>query len=127
MALSFTNQGIAGAPVMATVTLTLLLFATTVVGSIDCSTVTSLIAACSSFVSFGSPEPSLGTPCCNGVVTLYNVAADSVDNRRSACGCLMGLITTYNPNATAIARLPGLCGVSLGFTIDPNVDCRIIP
>ncbi|XP_072959144.1 putative non-specific lipid-transfer protein 14 [Typha angustifolia] len=102
-------------------------YATRVTGSVECSTVTSLISSCSSFITYGSPEPVLGTPCCDGVASLFNIAADSTDNRRSTCSCLMGLITTYNPNATTIARIPGLCGISLGFTIDPNTDCLNIP
>ncbi|XP_073112140.1 putative non-specific lipid-transfer protein 14 [Elaeis guineensis] len=100
-------------------------WATAVAGLMDCSTVTSLLSTCSNFATYGTPDPTLGTPCCDGVVSLYNIASDSTDNRRSACSCLMALITTYNPNATAIARLPGLCGISLGFIIDPNTDCTM--
>lgn len=89
----------------------------------DCSTITALVSACSTFITYGSPDPYPGTPCCDAMASL-NTLADTTENRRLVCRCLMGLITTYNPNATAIATLPGLCGVYLGFTIDPNIDCN---
>ncbi|CAA3015280.1 putative non-specific lipid-transfer protein 14 [Olea europaea var. sylvestris] len=91
----------------------------------DCTTITALISACSSFVTYGLPDPVPGSPCCIAMTSL-NSMADTSDNRRGVCRCLMDLITTYNPNATAIATLPGFCGVSLGFTIDPNTDCEYI-
>lgn len=90
--------------------------------SADCTTVAALVSSCSSFVTYGSPDPIPGSPCCVAMTTLNNLA-DSGDNRRSVCRCLIDLITYYNPNATAIATVPGFCGVSLGFTIDPNTDC----
>ncbi|KAI8028894.1 putative non-specific lipid-transfer protein 14 [Camellia lanceoleosa] len=108
------------------VVLVLLLWeAVAVIAVIDCTTVTAFISACSTFVTYGSPDPFPGSPCCDAVVGL-NSLADSIDNRQSVCRCLMDLINTYNPNATAIATLPGFCGVSLGFTIDPNTDCNYI-
>ncbi|KAL8217910.1 hypothetical protein R6Q57_021283 [Mikania cordata] len=91
--------------------------------SVDCVTVTTLISTCSAFVTYGSPDPYPGSPCCDAVSSLNNLS-DSEENKRSLCTCMMGVITTYNPNATAIATLPGFCGVSLGFTIDPNTDCN---
>ncbi|XAR66219.1 hypothetical protein NMG60_11012369 [Bertholletia excelsa] len=101
--------------------------AVSVVGaSVDCTIVTGLISACSTFVTYGSPDPMPGSPCCDAISTLDTLSS-SMDNRQSVCGCLMGLITTYNTNATAIATLPGFCGVSLGFTIDPNTDCNELP
>ncbi|KAF8412311.1 hypothetical protein HHK36_000272 [Tetracentron sinense] len=90
---------------------------------IDCTTVTGLVSACSTFITYGSPDPIPGTPCCDALESLNNMA-DSIDNRRSMCRCIMGLITTYNPNATALATLPGFCGISLGFNINPNTDCN---
>lgn len=90
----------------------------------DCTMVTSFLSACSSFVIYGSPDPYPGSPCCQAMASLSNLAADTVNNRQSVCACIMGLITTYNPNATAIATVPGFCGISLGFTIDPNTDCH---
>ncbi|XP_073309648.1 putative non-specific lipid-transfer protein 14 [Primulina huaijiensis] len=91
----------------------------------DCTTVTSLVSACSSFVTYGSPDPIPGSPCCVAMTSLNNLA-DSGDNIRTVCRCVMELISNYSPNATAIATLPGFCGVSLGFTIDPNTDCEYI-
>ncbi|KAL8148248.1 putative non-specific lipid-transfer protein 14 [Apium graveolens] len=91
--------------------------------AIDCTTVTALISACSSFVTFGAPDPFPGSPCCQAMASLNNLS-DTLEQRQSVCRCIMGLITSYNPNATAIATLPGFCGVSLGFTIDPNTDCN---
>ncbi|KAF5772375.1 putative plant lipid transfer protein/Par allergen [Helianthus annuus] len=91
--------------------------------SVDCVTVTTLISTCSAFVTYGSPDPYPGSPCCDAVSSLNNLG-DSEENKRALCMCMMGVITTYNPNATAIATLPGFCGVSLGFTIDPNTDCN---
>ncbi|XP_042975458.1 putative non-specific lipid-transfer protein 14 [Carya illinoinensis] len=92
----------------------------------ECSAVTGLASSCSTFMTYGSPDPFPGSPCCDAMMSL-NVIADSTDNRRLICRCMMGLITTYNPNATAIATLSGSCGVSLGFTIDPNTDCSFVP
>ncbi|XP_051121719.1 putative non-specific lipid-transfer protein 14 [Andrographis paniculata] len=89
----------------------------------DCTTVTALFSACSSFVIYGTPDPIPGSPCCVAMSSLNNLA-DSEDNRRGVCRCLMDIIMAYNTNATAIATLPGFCGVSLGFTIDPNTDCE---
>ncbi|XP_077242584.1 putative non-specific lipid-transfer protein 14 [Tasmannia lanceolata] len=93
------------------------------ISTVECSTVTSLISNCSDFVTHGSPDPAVGSPCCNAVLSL-NKIGNTVDNRRSVCSCLMGLIATYNPNATAMATLPSLCGISLGFTIEPTTDCN---
>ncbi|XP_057481371.1 putative non-specific lipid-transfer protein 14 [Actinidia eriantha] len=92
---------------------------------IDCTTVVALISACSTFVTYGSPDPIPRSPCCDAVGSLDSLA-DTADDRQSVCRCLMDLITTYKPNATAIATLPGFCGVSLGFIIDPNTDCNYI-
>ncbi|PIA35797.1 hypothetical protein AQUCO_03500277v1 [Aquilegia coerulea] len=105
--------------------LMLILLVTIVKGDMDCTTVTALVATCSNFITYGTPEPMPGSPCCDALLGLNNLG-DSIDNRKAVCRCLMGLITTYNPNATAIATLPGLCGISLGFTIDPNTDCNYI-
>ncbi|KAJ7969998.1 Non-specific lipid-transfer protein [Quillaja saponaria] len=91
---------------------------------VDCSIVTQFISACSTFITYGSPDPIPGSPCCDAIAGL-NIVANTADNRQSVCGCLMNLITTYNPNATAIATLPGFCGLSLGFIIDPNTDCNL--
>ncbi|XP_027110369.1 putative non-specific lipid-transfer protein 14 [Coffea eugenioides] len=94
--------------------------------AVDCSTVTALLSACSSFIINGAPDPLPLSPCCVAITTLNNLGTDSSQSRQVVCKCLMELITNYNPNATAIATLPGFCGVSLGFTIDPNTDCEYI-
>ncbi|KAH7537987.1 putative non-specific lipid-transfer protein 14 [Ziziphus jujuba] len=91
----------------------------------ECSTIIGLFSACSTFITYGSPDPLPGSPCCDAMSSLH-IMADTTENRRFVCRCLMGLITTYNPNATAIATLPGFCGLSLGFTIDPNTDCNSV-
>lgn len=91
---------------------------------IECSTVSQLFAACSVFITYGSPDPIPGSPCCDAMSGL-SIIANSGDNRHSVCRCLMGLIETYKPSATAIGTLPGLCGISLGFTIDPTADCNL--
>lgn len=103
--------------------LMLLLWAKSVSAFIDCGTVTSLISACSTFITYGTPDPLPASPCCDALTGLTNIAA-STDDRRSVCRCFLSLITTYNPNATALATLPGFCGVSLGFTVLPNTDCN---
>ncbi|XP_049348761.1 putative non-specific lipid-transfer protein 14 [Solanum verrucosum] len=91
----------------------------------ECSTVTSLVSACASFVNYGTPDPIPGAPCCIAITTLSTIASSTgIQTRQSVSRCMMDLITTYNPNATAIATLPGFCGVSLGFSIDPNTDCE---
>ncbi|XP_057950562.1 putative non-specific lipid-transfer protein 14 [Malania oleifera] len=91
-----------------------------------CPTVTALLSACSTFISYGLPEPLPGSACCDAVTAMNAIGEDSSDNRRSICRCLLGLVITYDPNATAIATLPGFCGVSLGFNINPNTDCSIV-
>ncbi|XWS48410.1 hypothetical protein CRYUN_Cryun13aG0074000 [Craigia yunnanensis] len=85
--------------------LILLSWATSIASAMDCTTVTGVISACSTFITYGSPDPYPGSPCCDDVTNL-NLIADSTDTRRSVCVCFMGLITTYNPNSTAIATLP---------------------
>ncbi|GLT35992.1 hypothetical protein SLA2020_103990 [Shorea laevis] len=107
-----------------TVALLMFLWATSRAAASDCSTVMGLISACTAFITYGSPDPYPGSPCCDAMMSL-NLLGDSTENRRLVCRCLLSLINTYNPNATAIATLPGLCGVSLGFTIDPNTDCNL--
>ncbi|KAG0542805.1 hypothetical protein BDA96_02G135500 [Sorghum bicolor] len=84
--------------------------------SLDCATVTSLLAGCKAFVRRGvvaaSPSvPAPGAACCEGVAELYAVASDSADNWRSVCGCMAGLVRRYPSNASAIALLPVLCAV----------------
>ncbi|KDP22314.1 hypothetical protein JCGZ_26145 [Jatropha curcas] len=90
--------------------------------NIDCATVTAFLSACSTFISYGSPDPLPGSPCCESMTSL-NLIAQSGDNKRSVCRCFMGLIAAYNPFATTIATLPGFCGISLGFIVGPNADC----
>ena len=106
------------------VLLTLFSSAAYVNGAVECATVVQLLSACSTFISYGTPDPIPRTPCCDAISGL-NALADSNENMQSLCRCLMDLITTYNPNATVISTLPGLCGVSLGFTLDPNTDCNL--
>ncbi|XP_066392211.1 non-specific lipid-transfer protein 1-like [Miscanthus floridulus] len=85
--------------------------------SLDCATVTSLLAGCKAFVRRGavasaSPSvPAPGAACCEGVAELYAVASDSADNWRSVCRCMAGLVRRYPSNASAIALLPVLCAV----------------
>nr|XP_023885606.1 putative non-specific lipid-transfer protein 14 [Quercus suber] len=91
----------------------------------ECSDVTALVSTCSTFITYGSPDPFPGSPCCDAMMSL-DLISNSIDNRRYVCTCLMSVITTYNPNGTAIANLPGFCGVSFGFTVDPNTDCNFV-
>ncbi|XP_057424046.1 putative non-specific lipid-transfer protein 14 [Lotus japonicus] len=91
----------------------------------ECPTVTQLFTACSYYISYGSPDPMPGSPCCDIVSRLNIIANSGGNNKQYVCRCLMGLMETHSPNATAIATLPGFCGVSLGFTIDPNTDCTL--
>lgn len=109
---------------MVGILLVLLSLATSIAATVDCTTVTGLLSACSTFITYGSPDPFPGSPCCEAVTNL-SVIADSTDNRRSVCGCIMGLIASYSTNSTGIATLPGFCGVPLGFTIDPLTDCHL--
>ncbi|PRQ60045.1 putative plant lipid transfer protein/Par allergen [Rosa chinensis] len=110
--------------------LVMLLLSVTLVSSltdIECSSVTALVSACYTYITYGSPDPSPGSPCCHSMVGLKMVSDPTVENRRFTCRCLMSLISTYNPNGYALATLPDLCEVSLGFNIDPNTDCNLIP
>lgn len=109
--------------VLVTIVVMLIVQSAIVGGAVDCSTMTALLSACSSFITSGTPDPFPLSPCCVAINTINNLS-DSSENRQVVCKCLMDLITNYNPNATAIATLPGFCGVSLGFTIDPNTDCE---
>lgn len=97
--------------------------ATLVSGFVECSPVGSLMSVCSSFLNFGAPEPTVGSPCCKAVLSLNSMAA-STNDRKDMCRCLVALMTTYNPNVAAVARLPALCGVYLGFSAQPNIDCN---
>ncbi|GFP89292.1 putative non-specific lipid-transfer protein 14, partial [Phtheirospermum japonicum] len=76
----------------------------------DCATVTALVSAFSSFVTYGSPDPIPGSSCCVAMTSLNNLA-DSGDNHRAVCRCVMDLIAAYSSNT--IATMPGFCGVSL--------------
>lgn len=91
---------------------------------IECSSMTALVSTCYAFITYGSPDPSPGSPCCNAMESLKVLSDPTVENRRFACRCLMSLISTYNPNAYALATLPDFCQISLGFSIDPNTDCN---
>ncbi|KAL6871534.1 hypothetical protein ACP4OV_014363 [Aristida adscensionis] len=98
---------------------------------LDCGTVTSLLASCGDFVWHGAaaaPLPSPGTPCCEGVAQLYDVAADSPDNWRAVCRCMVGLVARHSSNASAIALLPVLCGVLPGrHAVDALPYCSSSP
>ncbi|KAJ4956377.1 hypothetical protein NE237_013160 [Protea cynaroides] len=104
-------------------TLAMVSFLTLIDGTSDCTRVTTLLSTCSRFISSGRPDPVPGSPCCNYLVSLKNLA-ESTSNQVLLCRCFMGLIVAYNTNATAIATIPGFCGVFLGFTVDPNTDCN---
>nr|TKW31844.1 hypothetical protein SEVIR_2G132600v2 [Setaria viridis] len=102
--------------------------------SLDCGTMTSLLAGCRAFVRRGeaasSPSaPAPGAACCEGVAELYAVAADSADNWRSVCGCMAALVRRYSSNASAIALLPVLCGVlpPAGRTARDTLTCCTSP
>ncbi|XP_038993408.1 putative non-specific lipid-transfer protein 14 [Hibiscus syriacus] len=103
--------------------LMLLSCSTSIGAAVDCTTVTDLISVCATFITYGSPDPYPGSPCCEAITNL-SLMTRSTANRRSLCWCLMGLITANNPNSTAIATLPGFCGIPLGFTIEPDTDCN---
>ncbi|ESW15368.1 hypothetical protein PHAVU_007G067200 [Phaseolus vulgaris] len=98
--------------------------ATIVSAFIECSTITQLFSACSMFITNGSPDPIPGSPCCDAMFGVNNIA-NTADNRQYVCRCLMDLIDTFSSNASAIGILPGLCGISLGFKMDPNTDCSL--
>ncbi|GAB2294049.1 hypothetical protein Dimus_028265 [Dionaea muscipula] len=97
-----------------------------VVATVDCTTVTQMLSTCSTFITYGSPDPIPGSPCCDAVSSLNNLG-NLAEDRRSVCHCFMGLVATYNPSSTALATLPGFCGVSLGFVVEPNTDCSYVP
>lgn len=99
-------------------------WASFVSSAMECGTVTQAFSVCYAFITYGSPDPIPGTPCCDAVSGLDVIANSSSDDKRSACRCLMGLIASYNPNFSAIATLPAFCGISLGFTIQPDIDCN---
>ncbi|KAF7820913.1 putative non-specific lipid-transfer protein 14 [Senna tora] len=103
--------------------LMLLCWVTFVSAETECSVVTQAFSACSAFITFGSPEPVPGTPCCDAVSGLNIISNDSssIDEKRAACRCLLGLIASYDPNFS-VAILPGLCGVSLGFIVQPDTN-----
>lgn len=110
--------------VVFTVAVLLCCTAATAAASVDCSTVISLTSRCSEFITFGGVDPGLGSPCCNGMASLHNIAAGSVDNREAICNCIVGLTTIFRPNVTTVARLPGLCGIPLDFNVAPDTDCN---
>ncbi|GAB2227719.1 hypothetical protein Droror1_Dr00009546 [Drosera rotundifolia] len=113
-------------PVALIASLILLSLASLVPAVVDCNTVTQLLSTCSTFITYGSPDPIPGSPCCDAVSSLKNLV-NVPEDRRSICHCFMGLVAAYNPSSTALATLPGFCGVSLGFVIEPNTNCNHIP
>lgn len=110
--------------VICTLFITLISSTWRVEAEIGCPMVTQAVNACSTFITYGSPDPLPGSPCCNAMAGLKNMG-ESIENRQSICKCIMGLINAYDPNGNVIATLPGFCGVSFGFTIEPNVDCSM--
>ncbi|GLJ47362.1 hypothetical protein SUGI_0999660 [Cryptomeria japonica] len=89
--------------------------------AISCSTVTSDLSPCLSYVTGGSSQPSGG--CCSGVRTL-NAAASTTPDRRAACSCIK-TIANSAPGFRwdRAGSLPGQCGVNVGFPITPSVNC----
>ncbi|KAH9317999.1 hypothetical protein KI387_019768, partial [Taxus chinensis] len=69
-------------------------------------------------------QPTQG--CCNGVSSLV-AAAQSTEDKRSACSCIKSLASSASQASYDKAgKLPGLCGVNLGYTITPSIDCATI-
>ena len=71
--------------------LLLLSWAVAVAADVDCTTLAGFLTACSTFITYGTPDPLPGSPRCDSMMSL-NVIAESGNNRRSICQCLMGLI-----------------------------------
>ncbi|KAJ0962088.1 hypothetical protein J5N97_029916 [Dioscorea zingiberensis] len=92
----------------------------------SCDVMSSLINNCENFMLHGPPEMAVSPQCCQGLLSLADIAGESILARKFICACIVSFIDDYGPNATTIARLPGLCRVSLGFPVDPNIDCRYI-
>ncbi|XP_004309221.1 PREDICTED: putative non-specific lipid-transfer protein 14-like [Fragaria vesca subsp. vesca] len=110
------------------VVLVVFLWSVTLVSSVsdvECSGVKALLSACYYFITYGFPDPSPGSPCCNSMISIKMVCDNTVENRRFTCRCLMSLFSTYTPNGYALATLPDFCQVSLGFIVDPNTDCNL--
>ncbi|KAK9159284.1 hypothetical protein Scep_005858 [Stephania cephalantha] len=91
--------------------------------ALTCGMVASDIAPCLNYIQHGGTIPP---KCCNGVKTLDD-AADTTEDRRTACTCLKNLLST-NPgiNLGLANSLPAKCGVSVPYPISPSTDCTKI-
>ncbi|GLJ47364.1 hypothetical protein SUGI_0999680 [Cryptomeria japonica] len=91
---------------------------------ITCSTVSSDVIPCLSYVAGTAGQPSEG--CCDGVRSL-NAAAETTANRQTACGCIKSLAGFFRQfDWNKAAELSGICGVNLGFSINAAVNCSVI-
>ncbi|GLJ47204.1 hypothetical protein SUGI_0996430 [Cryptomeria japonica] len=92
--------------------------------AISCSTVTSDLSGCLSYVTGGSSQPSAS--CCSGVRTLNSAAATPPD-RRAACSCIKsiaGEVPGFRWDRAG--QLPAQCGVNIGFPITPKFNYSTI-
>ncbi|KAH9611088.1 hypothetical protein KSS87_005789 [Heliosperma pusillum] len=89
--------------------------------TLSCGTVTKNIAQCVTYLKGTVTSPS--TACCTGVTTLKNLAT-TLEDKKTACGCLKTAASSMTGLDTKrAAELPGECNVSISYAISPNTDC----
>ncbi|XP_074310243.1 non-specific lipid-transfer protein Lac s 1-like [Silene latifolia] len=89
--------------------------------ALTCGTVTKNIAQCVTYLKGTGTSPS--TACCTGVTTLKGLAT-TLEDKKTACGCLKTAASSMTGLDTKrAADLPGDCGVTISYAISPNTDC----
>ncbi|KAM7263408.1 hypothetical protein ACFE04_001091 [Oxalis oulophora] len=89
--------------------------------SVSCTTVTSDLSACYSYLTNG------GTPsssCCSNIQSLYG-SATTKEDAQGICTCLKQLYSTYGSyiNLTYAEDVATKCGVNVPYKISPSTDC----
>ncbi|XP_021290753.1 non-specific lipid-transfer protein-like [Herrania umbratica] len=94
-------------------------------GAITCGQVSSRLAPCIAYLrsnGAGAVPPS----CCSGVNAL-NSAAQTSQDRKTACTCIKSAASSIaGINYGAAGSLPGKCGVSIPYKISPSTDCNSV-
>ncbi|MGJ2918458.1 non-specific lipid-transfer protein [Salmonella enterica subsp. enterica serovar Paratyphi A] len=92
--------------------------------AVSCSTVTSSLASCITYLRSGGRTVPPG--CCNGIKSL-NAAAKTTPDRQAACKCIQAASSAIKGlNYGLASSLPGKCGVNLPYKISPSINCATV-